>query len=113
MATKEITGTRPLTVEDLMERWGVKEEIVKEHIRKSGLPFWDAGTGNGRRPLYRFRLADVEAWEEARRRVKTERPQESEAGTPIPAGGAPNAWDGKLRGAGRGKSRKGGTTPKG
>ncbi|MDR3639276.1 MAG: helix-turn-helix domain-containing protein [Isosphaeraceae bacterium] len=93
----------PLKIEDLMERWGVSEEIIKEHIRKNGLPFWDAGTGNGRRPMYRFRLTDVEAWEESRRRIKSETP--TEGVVPTPATGAPASWDGKLRGTGRGKGR--------
>lgn len=110
MSTRPNTGAPPpLTIEDLMARWQVSEEIVKEHIRKNGLPYWDAGTGNGRRPLYRFRLADVEAWEANRRKVRKEDAREGAVGPkPSPATlptGAPPSWDGNLRAAGRGKSR--------
>lgn len=103
MSSRAFPNPPPLTIEDLMARWQVSEDIVKEHIRSSGLPYWDAGTGRGRRPIYRFRLADVEAWEASRVRVKTALPPQ----TPVPPSlvGAPASWDGKFRALGRGKAR--------
>jgi hypothetical protein len=80
----------PLKLQDLMARWGVSEEVIKEHIRRNGLPFWDAGCGKGRKPEYRFRLADVEAWEAARVRTRADR-------SPAPNVPAPTTWDGKFR----------------
>ena len=97
MSGKIVTTSPPLKIEDLMERWSVSVETVKEHIRKNGLPFWDAGTGRGQRPDYRFRLADVEVWEAARVRVK-EPP--AVGSVPMPTVAAPMGWDGKIRGTG-------------
>lgn len=91
---------RPLTIEDLVERWGVSKDTVLEHIHKSSLPYWDAGTGRGRRPLYRFRLADIEAWEAARRRVLT--PPTTAKAPAVPTTSImPSGWDGKVRSKGQ------------
>jgi hypothetical protein len=88
------TSPPPLKIEDLMERWGVSKETILEHVKKNRLPYWDAGTGKGRRPEYRFRLADVEAWEASR--VRTRDASEPSAPAPIPASLA-GLWDGTRR----------------
>ena len=97
------TPTPLLTVEDLAARWGVSEDVVREHVKHDGLPFVPLGRG-GKRPTYRFRLAAVEAWEGDR-----ERRHEGKQDTPAPPPpSVAEAWDGvdRLKGVG-GKRRKG------
>jgi len=48
---------------DLARRWGVSVRTV-DRIRQSGqLPWIDLRNGAGARPLVRFRIPDVEAYE--------------------------------------------------
>ena len=85
-----------LKINDLVDRWGVSRETVLNHIREQNLPFIDVGTGAGRRPDYRFRLAAVEAWEASRER--TRRVELGEAVAPVPPVDLKTAgWDGRIR----------------
>lgn len=86
--------TRPiLTVEDLMERWGVGEETVIRHVRADGLRYLPLGRARaGRRPIYRFRLATVEAWE--RDQEQGQAPAQAQAEAPPP--GRPAGYTGKI-----------------
>lgn len=82
-----------LTIDDLRERWGVSEDTIREHIRHDGLPFIPFGRG-GKRPVYRFRLVAIEAWEaERERRIRTPASVTPEVPPPVVAA----SWDGKVR----------------
>lgn len=69
---EDLKLSRLLTTADLAERWGCDEATVLEHVRLDSLYFIPVGKRptDKSRPgpkCYRFRLADVEAWEAARR----------------------------------------------
>jgi hypothetical protein len=86
------SATALLTVEDLRERWGgISEETIREHIKNDGLPFVPLGSGI-KRPIYRFRLSAIEAWEASRERSIH---PESKLDPPPPSIAA--IWDGKSR----------------
>ena len=86
-------------MDELCERWGVSEDTVKGHIRDDQLPFVPIGGGK-KRPIYRFRLAAIQAWEGHRERTLTA----PEAPAPPPPTVA-SMWDGKVRGS-SGKGRR-------
>lgn len=49
---------------DLAERWGTSVRTI-DRKRQDGLIRWiDLAGGRGRRPLVRFKLSDIEAYEE-------------------------------------------------
>ena len=96
------TPTLLLTIEGLAARWGVSEDTIREHIKHDGLPFIPLGRG-GKRPVYRFRLAAIEAWE-ARREKHIEGEEQAAPAVPPPAVAA--VWDGKDRLGGMGKGKK-------
>jgi hypothetical protein len=92
-------GIPLLTMEQLRERWGgISEDVIREHIKRDGLPFVPLGSG-GKRPIYRFRLAAVEAWEAAREKALDPRLP------PVPPPSVAAMWDGKSRLTG-GRHRK-------
>ncbi len=102
-------GDRLLKVEDLMDRWGVGQEVVLRHIKEDGLPFVPIGRSGGRRPQYRFRPSDVEKWEADRVRVRETSPTAAPGPAQVP-GGIPAGWDGVDRTArGRKAGAKGRT----
>lgn len=91
MSTRE-GPERLLTLEQLRERWGVSEDTIREHIKHDGLPYVPLGRG-GKRPVYRFRLAAVLAWE-----AKRETHHEAAAVAPEPPPPSVAAlWDGTSR----------------
>jgi hypothetical protein len=103
MSTRATTPAPLLTLEQLAERWGVSEDVVRDHVKHDGLPFVPLGRG-GKRPVYRFRLAAVEHWE-AQREKHHERPEDNPPAPPPPSVAA--IWDGKDRLKGAGGKRKG------
>lgn len=93
-----------LTIADLCERWGgVSEDTIRNHIQNDGLPFVPLG-GGGRRPIYRFRLAAIEAWEAGRERAIKHEPKDTPS-PPPPSIAA--MWDGKRRVTVPGKKARG------
>jgi hypothetical protein len=98
------TRTTPvplLTLEQLRERWGVSEDVIRDHIKNDSLPFVPIGGGK-KRPIYRFRIAAVEAWEAARERAIA--PEKADLPA-LPPPSVASMWDGKIRGT-SGKRRK-------
>ena len=56
--------TMMLTRYGLAKRWQTSTRTVDRRRMSGLLPWIDLAAGSGRRPLVRFRLADVEAYEE-------------------------------------------------
>lgn len=82
-----------LTLEDLAERWNVGRETVLYHIEHDGLRYLPLGRARtGRRPIYRFRLPTVEAWERDQERGQA--PAQAQAEAPPP--GRPAGYSGKI-----------------
>jgi hypothetical protein len=53
-----------MTRERLGSRWGVHTKTI-DRLRKEGrLPWMDLAAGKGSRPIVRFRLSDVEHYEQ-------------------------------------------------
>ena len=104
-------GVKLLTVEDLMERWGVSRTVVLQHVDNpdNPLPVVPLSTEQrGQRKnrcLLRFRLAAIEAWEVGSER-RTARPVDEPA---PPPGGMPAGFSGKIhtRTAGKVAAKKG------
>ena len=91
MAKSRAVPRQVLTIEDLTERWSVSLAVVHRHIDEDGLQFFPLGRASGgKRPIYRFRLADVERWEQARVRAKSGKTEAD----PIDLSGIPAGWDG-------------------
>ena len=77
-----------LTVEDLIERWGVSREMIFARVDdpENPLPILILSGKKGKnRTLARFRLVAVEAWEASveRRAIKTDEPNHIPPGMPI------------------------------
>jgi hypothetical protein len=53
-----------LTRVELAKRWATSERTVDRKRMLGLLPWLDLSGGRGKRPLVRFRLADIEAYEE-------------------------------------------------
>ena len=104
---------RLLTTTDLAERWSCDEATVLEHVRLDGLTFIPVGKrpSDRSRPgpkSYRFRLADVENWEEQRRMswgAATEATLQPAAVAPKASALGVPGWDGKQRGGGNRRSK--------
>ena len=52
-----------LTRNDLSSRWGVTVKTVDRLRRRGLLPWLDLSNGKGGKPLVRFRISDIEAFE--------------------------------------------------
>ncbi len=64
--------TQRLSRNQLAKRWGVSPRTI-DRMRMDGRIAWlDLTGGKGARPLVRFRLADIEAYEEKFRQCQTE-----------------------------------------
>ena len=48
---------------ELAERWGVSQRFIDRRRQQGLIPWVDLALGKGKRPLVRFRLQDVEAFE--------------------------------------------------
>jgi len=56
-------SVRHISRQELARRWGVSTRTIDRKRIKGIIPWLDVSAGIGRRPLVRFRLADVEKLE--------------------------------------------------
>ena len=74
--------TRPWTVEDLAERWGVTTDMVMTMTATRAVPYITMGARPGGKKSVRFRPDVIEAWEKDHLVVR-ESPSSPMASTPF------------------------------
>jgi hypothetical protein len=63
---------------DLAKRWGVTTRTIDRLREANKLPWLDISAGRGAKPLVRFRIEDLEAFEQITRQAPlTEQPSDS------------------------------------